>query len=134
MDATQRRTEMGPIGMLLGWTLAWVGTLAIASFGPALWGEGQPAFDVIAILVNLAAGVGWIVAHALYLRAVGELQRKVQLDALGLALGVGIVGGCAAVVASRADLIPIVPDVATMSVLMGVVYAVATVVGNLRYR
>lgn len=133
METARPRSEAGPIGLLLVTTLAWVATLALASFGPALWGEG-PVSGWLAIGANLAAGVAWIIAHARYLRAVGELQRKVQLEAMGLALGVGIVGGCAIAVAHRSGLIPLVGDAATVSVLVGVVYLVATVVGNLRYR
>ena len=56
---TQRDTK-NTVRLLI-WTLAWVGTLALAQFGPALWGD-QPAISWVAIIVNLAAGLGWIIA------------------------------------------------------------------------
>lgn len=120
--------------MLFVWTVAWIGTLALASFGPKLIWNHYPVISWIAIGVNIAVGAGWIVAHALYLRRSEELQRKVLLDATALAIGVGLVGGFAFAAAENVKLISFDSDIAFLSVLMAVVYIVATVVGNLRYR
>lgn len=120
--------------MLFVWTVAWIGTLALASFGPKLIWNHDPVISWIAIGVNIAVGAGWIVAHALYLRRSEELQRKVLLDATALAIGVGLVGGFAFAAAENVKLISFDSDIAFLSVLMAVVYIVATVVGNLRYR
>ena len=115
-------------------TVAWVGTLALAQFGPEiLWNRGV-ALSWIALALNLAAGAVWILVHVRYLRAAGELQRKVLLDATGLALGVGLVAGCALTAAHGAGLIGFQLDVALFIILIAVVYIVATAIGNLRYR
>jgi hypothetical protein len=115
------------------WTLAWVASLALANFGPSLLWDSD-VLSWIAIGVNLVAGAGWIVAHARYLRAVDDLQRKILMDALAIALGVAVVGGCAVSVAASAGLIAFQADVAFISVLSGLVYIVAVGVGTLRYR
>lgn len=116
------------------WTLLWLATLALARFGPiALW-DYQPVVSWIAIAVNVLVGAGWIVAHARYLRRVDDLQRKILMDAMAVALGVGLVGGFAYAVADGADLLSFDGNFAFISALMGVVYAVASVVGTLRYR
>ena len=120
------------VGLLI-WTLAWVATLALAVFGQRLWGSA-PALGWIAIAVNLVAGAGWIVTQVRYLRGVGELQRKVQLEAMGLALGVGVVGSCALSAANTLDLIALEATAAGFAIISSIVYAVATLVGNLRYR
>lgn len=75
-----------------------------------------------------------IVAHARYLRGLDDLQRKIMLDAIALALGVGLVGGFAFAVASAAHLITFDDNVSFLTLLMAAVYAVASIVGNLRYR
>ncbi|HUG51497.1 MAG TPA: hypothetical protein VLZ78_10925 [Terrimesophilobacter sp.] len=115
------------------WTLAWTATLALARFGPTLW-DSQPVASWIAIAANLLVGVGWVVAHARYLRAVDDLQRKIMLDAIAVALGVGLVGGFAYATASGASLIAFDANIAFFSALMAVVYLVAIAVGTLRYR
>ncbi len=116
------------------WTLAWVATLALAQFGPSYLWDSQPMASWTAVALNLAVGIGWIVAHARYLRGIDELQRKIMLDALAVTLGVGWVGGFAYVVADAADLIARDPDIGVFPALMAVVYIIAIVVGNVRYR
>ena len=76
-------------------TLAWVATMALARFGPeALW-DSNPVLGWAAIALNVAVGIALIVIHARYLRQVDELQRKILVDGMALALGVGLVGGFA---------------------------------------
>ena len=115
------------------WTLAWTATVALARFGPRLW-DSQPAASWAAVAINLAVGIGWIVAHARYLRGLDELQRKITQDALAVTLGVGWVGGFAYIVADAAGLIARQAEMGLLSALLAVVYMVAIVVGNLRYR
>ena len=124
----------GSILALAIWTAAWVASLAIAKFGSAAMGESSAAVSWILIAVNVAVGVGWIIAHARYLRGVDDLQRKILMDALAVALGAGLVGGLAFSVAGSAGLIAFDSDIAFASILMGVVYLVAVAAGTLRYR
>lgn len=115
------------------WTLAWVATLALARFGPAsLWDSESASW--VAVALNIATGIGLMFAHARYLRDIDELQRKINLDALAVTLGVGFVGGFAYVVADAADLITRDVDVAVFPVLLAVVYMLTILVGHLRYR
>jgi hypothetical protein len=116
------------------WTFAWVASLALARFGPTSLWDSQQVASWAAVGTNLVVGVGWIVVHARYLRAIDELQRKIMQDALAVTLGVGWVGGFAYVVADAADLIAYDPDAGVFPALLGVVYLIATLVGNVRYR
>ena len=116
------------------WTLAWVATLALARFGPRLLWGSQPVASWAAVATNLAVGIGWIVAHARYLREIDELQRKIMQDALAVTLGVGWVGGFAYVVADAADLIAQDVGNGVLPALLAVVYMIAIVVGNIKYR
>lgn len=116
---------------LAGWAIAWAGTLALARFGPAsLW--DSEAVSWAAVALNVAVGIGWIVAHVRFLRSIDEMHRKVVLDALAVTFGVGWVGGLAYVVAENADLVS--GDLQVFVALLGGVYVVAVAGGLLRYR
>jgi len=119
---------------LAAWTVAWVVSLAVARFVPDLMGEYPSIAAWIAIGVNVAVGIAWILSHARYLRSLDDLQRKILTDALALALGAGLVGAMAASVANTAGLISFGADAATFAVIASVVYVVGAIVGNLRYR
>lgn len=116
------------------WTIGWVGTLALAKFGPgALW-QDNPVASWAAVAVNLIIGVGWVVVHARYLQSVDDLQRKILLDAAAVALGAGLVGGLAVSVAHSAKLVAFEADLGLLSLLIGVVYLVSVAAGTFRYR
>jgi hypothetical protein len=128
------RAELKATGKLAIWCIAWVATLALARFGPGVWGESQHAITWVAVGLNLIAGIGWIVAFAYFLRTIDELQRKILQDALIAALGAGFVLGFGFVVAEAGGLIPIQVDFAMLPVAMAVVYMIAFVAGKIRYR
>lgn len=128
------RRDFAVVIPLLIWTVAWVASLAAAKFLPDLVDAGaRPVAAWIAVGVTVAVGIGWIVAQARYLRAIDELQRKIQLDALAVALGVAVVGGFAASVAGGRGLVPEL-DIAFAGVAAAVGYVAAVLVGNLRYQ
>ncbi len=116
------------------WTLAWAASLALARFGPVhLWND-HAGVTWVAIAVNVAVGAGWIASHFRYLRRIDELQRKIMLDAMAITLGVGWVVGFAYVAANKAGLVSFNADIALFAALVGVVYIVASVASNMRYR
>ncbi|MCC6705326.1 MAG: hypothetical protein IT334_10650 [Thermomicrobiales bacterium] len=135
---TQTRTEgyqdsIKATFQLFLWTFAWGATLALAKFGPeSLWDSDTMSWAAVAL--NVGIGIGWIVAHARYLRAIDELQRKIMQDALAITLGVTWVAGFAYIVADSADLISYNADAGSLAILMSVIYVVATAAGHLRYR
>ncbi|MEU4549982.1 hypothetical protein [Nonomuraea dietziae] len=120
---------------LVLWTLAWTATLAAAKFGPELWWDSQqPVASWAAVAVNLAVGIGWIVAFTRFLQRIDELQRKVMQEALAISLGAGWVGGFAYVVADAAGLITYDVNTAVLPALLGVVFVIAFAAGMIRYR
>jgi len=118
---------------LAKWTGAWVVTLAIATFGPQfLWESG--VLTLGAILVNLATGAGMIVANKEHLDNLDELQRKIQLDAMALALGVALVAGLAYSTAEIAGLMPFDAETGYLVFLVTGVYALGVALGYRRYK
>ena len=128
------RTELRATGGLLAWGAAWVASLALARFGPGIWGESLPVVTWVAVAVNVVVGVGWIVAFARFLRAIDDLNRKILQDALAAALGAGWVLGSAYVAAEAAGVIPIALDFAALPITMGTVFLGAFLGGKIRYR
>jgi hypothetical protein len=115
-------------------TFAWVATVALAQFGPEIWGEELQAASWAAVGLNLLAGAAWIVVFTRYIRGLDDLERKLMLDALGVALGVGWVVGFAYVVANSAGLLELESAVGLVAALVGIVFLVAYFAGKVRYR
>jgi len=130
-----RRSNTTAIQLVM-WTLAWAASLAAARFGPEfLWDpQDHPVSSWVAVVVNVAVGLGWITAFMRFLRALDDLQRKIMLDALAVTLGVGWVVGFAYFVADAAGLIPYDLNIALFPAFLGVVYLSAFVVGSIRFR
>lgn len=120
--------------MLAIWTLAWTASLALAVFGSSNFWKDNEILSWAAIGLNVAIGVGLLVAHARFLRAIDELQRKINLDALAMTLGIGFVVGFAYVAARSADLVSADVSIALFSTALAVICMAAILIGNLRYR
>lgn len=138
MDAydktTSYREQNRTTALLALWTLAWLATVALARFGPEMLWDSQSVASWLAITLNVAVGIAWIVSFARFLRAQDELWRKISLDALAATLGVGWVVGFGYILADAAGLIASDVDIALFPALLGIVYIVAVGVGWIRYR
>ena len=119
---------------LAAWTAAWVGSVALAAFGPEVLWNNQVAPTLLAIAFNVLIGVGMLFANKRNLQAQDELQRTMQLQAMAWSLGAGLVGGIAWTLFDRHDLVGFEAEIAHLVAFMGVVYMVGSVAGFLRYR
>ncbi len=69
--------------------------MAVANFGPRLVWADVAWITALAIAVNVAIGAGMVLANVRHLKSLDEMHQKVQLEAMGLSLGVGLVVGLA---------------------------------------
>ena len=115
------------------WTAAWLATLAVATFGPNFAWQSTAASS-IAILVNVAVGMGMILAYRRHLKSLDEMHQKIQLEAMGLSLGVGLIGGLAYATADMANVIPFDAEIGALVILMTLAYLAGIVAGYRRYR
>jgi hypothetical protein len=119
---------------LRNWTIAWVITMAIASFAPkALW-DFNTALTIAAVLLNLAVGFKMLLVNRDYLRGLDEMQRKILLEAMALALGVGLVAGLSYELLEDIKLITYQPEIAHVVFLMVFTYIAAVVSGHRKYQ
>lgn len=128
LTARDRRNQQRLLIWLLAWSVAWVlANIAIKEgWAPA----GIPAVAV-AVLPTLL-GVVMMLVYWKFIREADELQRKIHLDALALGFGIGVVGAFTIHLLQRADLLTSV-DMADVSALMMVTYAIGTLFGVKRY-
>ena len=116
------------------WCLAWVLATAGATFGPELlWGYGT-LMTSIAVATQLALGFGMIWAFKGVLLAMDDLQRLIQLEAISLALGVGIVVGISYELLEDVKLITFEPEISHLIILIGLTYLFGLFLGNRHYR
>ena len=115
------------------WSLLWVVSLAVATFGPTFWWKGNTVLSIITIAINTAIGAGMIWANIKHLSALDELEKKVQLEAMGIALGVGIVGGLSYSVMDISNVISGDAEIGFLVMLISLAYMIALLVGRKRY-
>lgn len=116
---------------LAKWTLAWVLTLALASFGPLLlWGEQNTLLSIVAIMVNICAGIMMIMANKRHLAGLDELQQRLHLNAMAITLGGSLVFGLAYSVLQTSGVISFRQGISHLVMFMGITYLVSVVVMN----
>ena len=116
------------------WTLAWLVTMAIATFGPQFLWTGGSALTPVAIGVNLLTGFGMIYANKEHLKSLDELQQRIQLEAMGIALGVGLVVGLAYSNLDINNVISTDAEISFLVILVALTYLASVFVGTRKYR
>jgi len=116
------------------WTASWLVTTAIATFGPIFLWSDYKLLTFFAIIINLGAGVGVILANIRHLRGLDELQQKIHLNAMGIALGVGVIGGLSYSLLDTTNLIAGDAEISVLVMGISMAYLIAIVAGNRYYR
>jgi hypothetical protein len=129
----QSRTRTNVI-RLFRWNGGWGAATALMVFGPKfLWNKAL-VFTLLAVGLDVAVGVGMILANKKYLAELDELQRKVHLNSMGITLGVGLIAGAPLSVMDAYHVIPFHADIAYLLILMSVTLAASNLYGTWRYR
>jgi hypothetical protein len=127
------RTKINTVQLGL-WTGAWVLTSALAAFGPRYFWESNTPLTILGVLINLGIGFGMILANKRLLNGMDELMRKIQLEAMAISLGVGLVCGLSYELLEDIKLITFEPEVSHLIILMALTYMVGVIAGNRRYK
>jgi len=119
---------------LASWTFLWVVTVAIPAFGPELlWGENN-LINILAILLNIGVGIGMIIANIRHIKLQDEMMQKIQLEAMGISLGVAIVGGIAYSMLDATNVIPFDAEIGGLVVLISIAYLVSIFINMRKYK
>jgi hypothetical protein len=116
------------------WFIIWFLYLALATFGSKfIWGN-EKTLTVIAITLNALIGIGVLIMFIRALNKSDELQKKIQLDALAIALGLGFFGGTSYSLLGATNLIPKADiEISFLLLLMIFGYMIAVFIGNKRF-
>lgn len=77
--------------LIMVWLLVWTGSFVATSQAAANDWFGDTILAV-AIVLTTAMGVGMIITYMRFLKELDELQLRIQLNALALGMGIGVVG------------------------------------------
>ncbi len=116
------------------WTLAWLVTMAVATFGPQLVWTESSALTPVAIVINLLIGFGMIWANKEHLKSLDELQQRIQLEAMGIALGVGLVVGMAYSNLDISNVISSDAEISFLVIVVALTYLASVFLGTRKYR
>jgi hypothetical protein len=129
----QSRTRANVI-RLFRWNGAWGAATALMAFGPKFLWHRALVLTLLAVGLDIAVGVGMILANKKYLAELDELQRKVQLNAMGITLGVGLIAGVPFSVMDAYHVLPFHANIAYLLILMSLTFAASNLYGTWRYR
>jgi len=116
------------------WTLAWTLSMAIATFGSQfLWNE-ESIGTLLAIIVNLILGVRMILANRKFINSGDELQKKIQLESLGLTLGLAVIVRLSYSLLDQMNLISGNAEISVLVLFIGITYLVTMTVNNRKYK
>ncbi|MDO6438966.1 hypothetical protein Q4534_16205 [Cyclobacterium sp. 1_MG-2023] len=116
------------------WTSFWLITLALVTFGHQFLWDENPLFTWIGFLVNLFFAGGLLLANIRFLKSLDELEKQIQLEAMGIALGVGVFGGISFNLMDNTNLIPVDAEISFLVIAISLTYMAAIAIGKKRYQ
>jgi len=118
---------------MISWMFIWTATMVLVDKALLYEWISSTGMIVAAVGVNTGLGFAMIVAFMRYLKESVELQRKIQLDALAISMGIGLVGSFTYSLLVTAGFI-VDSEVSDIILLMSVTYMIGITVGQVRYR
>lgn len=96
--------------------------------------SNSPGLKLLALSLNIAAGTYMILRNRAHLLGLDELQQRIQLNAMGTTLGIGLISFPILITLNQAGVLAQEWDVTLLLVLMSLTYIVAVLLGQLRYK
>ena len=119
--------------ILMAWTFAWLASLAFLSGGVNyLW--DSLLITKIGLLINLAIGVGMIIANKNLFKHYDELQKKIQFEAMALTLGLAVVVGVVYEISFDFGVINSEPEFEYLVFFICFSYIASIIINSLRYK
>ena len=131
-DETPARSKKNHALIML-WIFVWMATFVAADKAEAYEWYTAGSLSLLAIAINAVIGLTVIVTYMRFLKELDEMQQKIQLNALALAMGIGLVGSVSYSLMVSAGIVA-APDIAVVIALLGGGYSAGLVIGRARYQ
>ena len=119
---------------LVRWNGVWAAATLLMAFGPKLlWNKGL-VFTLLAVGLNVATGVGMILANKKYIAELDDLQRRIYLNALATTVGVAVIAVVPYAVLDAYHVVHFQAAVAYLVILMSLTFLASFAYGTWRYR
>ena len=122
---------------LYRWHGRWAAATLLMAFGPGFLWHRALVLTLLAVGLDVAMGVGMILATKKFIIELDELQRKIFLNALGIAVGVGLIVGVPWTVMDAYHVIhshALHANFGLLVVLQGLTFLATLLYGTWRYR
>ena len=118
--------------IMLGWCFAWVASLAFLTGGVnSLW--DSLLITKIGLLINLAIGIGMIIANKNLFKTYDELQKKIQFEAMAVTLGLVVVVGLVYEISFDFGVINKEPEFEYLMLFISFSYVASNIINAKRY-
>ncbi|WP_068547442.1 hypothetical protein [Thalassotalea crassostreae] len=115
------------------WTVVWLISTALVAFGPKFIWDFETSISVIALILHIAAGIKMVLVTRRQILSLDELMQKIQLNAMALSLGVGLIAGTSYEMLEDIRLITYEPEISHLIMVMAVAYMVGIIMGKRKY-
>lgn len=134
-DGNEWKKRVNQTTLVLGyWTAAWLASTALATFGPLLIWDHNVLGTLLVIILNTAIGFGMILAYKRHLNEQDEMMQKIQLEAMAMSLGIGLVCGLSYSQLDISNVISSDAEISYLVILMGLTYLAGIFMGLRKYR
>ena len=118
--------------IMLAWTFAWVASIAFLTGGVnSLW--DSLLITKIGLLINLAIGIGMIIANKNLFKTYDELQKKIQFEAMAVTLGLVVVVGLVYEISFDFGVINNEPEFEYLMLFISFSYIASNIINAKRY-
>lgn len=116
------------------WTATWVLSVALAGGGPQKFWDYALVPTLLALLTNIAIGIGMILTTIRYFNGLDEMMRKIHFESLALACGLTVVFGIAYELLEDIKLMSGEPQVSFVIIFMSLTYLFAVTCKARKYQ
>ena len=117
----------------MAWIFAWVASTAFLSYGVNfLW--DNLLITKIGLVINLAIGVGMIIAQKNVFKHYDELQKKIQFDAMAITLGLTVVVGLVYEISFDFGVIDSEPEFEYLVFFISFSYITSLIISSRKYK
>jgi len=117
----------------MAWIFAWVASTAFLSYGVNfLW--DNLLITKIGLVINLAIGVGMIIAQKNVFKHYDELQKKIQFDAMAITLGLTVVVGLVYEISFDFGVIDSEPEFEYLVFFISFSYITSVIISSRKYK